>query len=340
MKNYFIKTGMALCILVSITAKAQITETFDNLTLSPNSYYQSSAGADWQTSASSPMTFSYGSSAGNWTSGFAYTNMKDTIDGTASNLYGCVTYTAYDGGNYVTVKDSAVLKLYNDATFLNRVSGFFITNTTYVLNTLKNGNASCRKFGDTTGTFSGDTVLQGEYPDWLKVVGYGYRNGSLITDSVEFYLADYRPIGTQYDYIRKDWGYFNCTHIDFADSIRFIMRSSDNGLNGMNTPGYFSIDHITTMNAINVYELETISGISTYPNPVDKTLFINYKAKTETELHLTVFDVLGKDVANQKQQAFNGDNKIELETANLQSGVYFIELSNGSSSKKIKFIKQ
>ncbi len=340
MKKHIYTIGLSILLALSGTIKAQVTESFDTFTLSPNSFYQDVNGADWQSSLTSPMVFSYDFSGGTWTGGFAYTNMKDTVDGTAANLYAASTFTAFDGNNYATAQNQAVIKLPNSSNFLNNVSGFFVTNTTHVWKTVKDGNSTCRKFGDTTGTFAPDTMLQGEYPDWLKLVVFGYRNGNKVTDSVEMYLADYRPLGTQNDYIVRSWKYVNCRIFPYVDSIMMVMRSSDNGITGMNTPGYFSIDRFTTSNAISVPELENISDISIYPNPVQKQLSVNYLATSETELNLTVFDVCGKTVLKQNHQTFRGHNNITLETAVLDAGVYFMELSNGSLSKKIKFIKQ
>ncbi len=338
MNTFFTKIAAAFCLLSSVTF-AQVTESFDNLSLPLNSFYQNANGNDWQTTAASPMIFSYGYNGG-WSSGFAYTNMKDTVDGTSANLYASVTYTPFDGTNYVTGQNGAVIKLVNDANFINTVSGFFVTNTTHVYKTLKSGSATSRKFGDTTGTYSGDTVLQGEYPDWLKLQVRGFRNGTMTTDSIEFYLADFRPALSTDDYIIKDWRYVNCTTMGYNDSLVILMTSSDTTNHIMNTPGYFSIDRVTTVNTINVSELEAISDVKTYPNPTDKNIFINYIAKSETELQVSLYDVYGKMISKQKQQAYIGNNTIHLSTDELPAGVYMIELSNGKTSKKIKFIKQ
>jgi hypothetical protein len=340
MKKHIYTIGLTLSLALSGITKAQVTESFDTFTLTPNSFYQDVNGTDWQSSLTSPMVFSYDYSGGAWTGGFAYTNMKDTVDGTAANLYGASTYTAFDGSNYATAQNKAVIRLPNSSNFLNNVSGFFATNTTHVWKTVKNGSAGCRKFGDTTGTFAPDTMLQGEYPDWLKLVVFGYRNGNMVADSVEMYLADYRLPGTQNDYIVTDWRYVNCRKFPYVDSLMMIMRSSDNGITGMNTPGYFSIDRFTTTNAISVPELENISGISMYPNPAGKQLSVSYTAKSDAEVNLTVYDVYGKLILKQQQIALRGNNNIKLETEALESGVYVMELSNGPSSKKIKFIKQ
>ena len=137
-----------------------------------------------------------------WESGTAYTNKKDTTDGTFTNLYSSAAFGAYNGNNYATSQDGAIISFSNTTT---QVSGFFITNTTYAWKTIKNGNAFSRKFGDTTGTNSGGLYPQGGYPDYFKLVVFGYRGGVKNADSAQFYLADYRFISSSSDYIVKNW---------------------------------------------------------------------------------------------------------------------------------------
>ena len=116
---------MILSLMLSYITQAQVTESFESYTLTPNFFYQDNNGTDWRPSTTKPMTFEYGWENNTWTSGSVYTNIQDTINVTTSNLYACASYTAYDGNNYVTVKDSAMIYLENTPTFLNKVSGFF-----------------------------------------------------------------------------------------------------------------------------------------------------------------------------------------------------------------------
>ena len=340
MKNVT-KIGLILCMMLSYYTRAQVTETFDSYTLTPNFFYQDNNGTDWRPSATKPMTFEYGWENSTWTSGSVYTNIQDTINVSTSNLYACASYTAYDGSNYATVKDSAMIYLENTPTFLNKVSGFFITNTTFVKNAIKNGTANSRKFGDTTGTGLGSVYAQGGYPDWYKLTVFGYKNGNLNSGYVQIYLADYRPAGTANDIIVDDWRYINCIAVGFVDSLQLILESSDTDINGiMKTPGYFSIDHFTTTNNVGIEELENIVNVTVFPNPTSQHLNISYSTISETELKITAFDISGKQVifSNEVKNSV-GPHQLQLETEKLDAGIYFLNLSNGISTKKIKFIK-
>lgn len=332
---------MILSIMLSHVTQAQVTESFESYTLTPNFFYQDNNGTDWRPSSAKPMTFEYGWENGMWRSGSVYTNIHDTTNVTASNIYAAATYTAYDGNNYATVKDSAMIYLENTPTFLNKVSGFFVTNTTFVRNALKNGTATSRKFGDTTGTGWGSSTAQGAYPDWYKLVVYGYKDGNLNPNTVEVYLADYRPVGTANDYIVKDWRYINCIAVGFVDSIQLILESSDVTINGkMKTPGYFSIDRFTTTNNVGINELENIVDITLSPNPTSQNLNINYSTISQSDLSITIHDISGKEVIVTNSIQNNvGPHQLTLETKTLDAGIYFVNISNGISSKKIKFIK-
>lgn len=336
MKKTITKIAMVLGIATSISANAQSTATFDTFTLSPNSYYQDNASTSF---ISSGITFRYGwntAFGGYWESGSAYTNMNDTVNGDYTNLYGCIPGTAFSGTNYATVQNGAVITFSNTNTGL---SGFYIANTTYAWKTIKKGDMFARKFGDTTGTGSGASIAQGEYPDWFKVIVRGYRGGAMITDSVEFYLADYRAAGTSSDYVIKNWQYVNCSSLAQVDSVMFELKSSDTGSFGMNTPGFFSIDDVSTFYSVGINELASISQVSLFPNPSNSNISLTYTAKHETDLSVNVYDIAGKNVISTVSHNQVGENTIQIESSTLEAGVYFIELKDAVSSKKIKFIK-
>lgn len=327
------------CMASTFSSLAQLTENFDGATfsLTPNSFYQNTTTDDWQTSGPTPFaTFRYhwDSGSGYWRSGSAYTNVTDTANGTYTNIYGSITNGAENGTTYVTVKDSAIIKMNSSALSL---SGFFVTNTTFAYKTMKNGNSFSRKFGDTTGTHSG--LPQGTYPDWFKLIVRPYRNGILLPDSMEHYLADFRPAGTANDFIQNNWQYVNCTSLAISDSIMITMRSSDSGPFGINTPAYFCMDNFTVVNTVGLQELQNVMNIAVFPNPTFDNLTLNYVSKAETTLSIAIYDVFGKENLTSQMETTIGPNRLTLETVSLDAGIYFIELKEGGISKKIKFVK-
>ena len=335
MKKTITKLAIALSFATTLTIQAQTTVTFDTFTLSPNSYYQDNSSTDFSNNGA---TFQYGwntSFGGYWESGAAYTNVNDTVNGSYTNLYGAITGSAFSGNNYATTQSNAIISFSNNTTAVN---GFYVTNTTYAWKEIKNGGFG-RKFGDTTGTNSGTSIAQGEYPDWFKLLIRGYRGGALLSDSVEFYLADYRAAGTLNDYVVKNWQYVNCISLGQVDSVTFEMKSSDNNAFGMKTPAFFSIDNFVIQSTVGVNELSNSSNLSLYPNPANQYAILNYESNTITELNVTIFDITGKEVQHQSTPTSIGNNSLKLDIENLESGVYFVTITDEKNSKKIKLIK-
>ena len=65
-----------------------------------------------------------------------------------------------------------------------------------------------------------------------------------------------------------------------------------------------------------------------YPNPFNPTTVINYQLPFSSNVKLTVYDVMGREVrtlVNEKQNA--GSYNVEFDGTNLASGVYFYNLS-------------
>lgn len=335
MKKTITKLAIALSIVTTLSTQAQTAVTFDTFTLSPNSYYQDNAGTDFSNNG---VTFQYDwhSSFGYWLGGTAYTNVNDTVNGTYTNLYGNITGSAFSGTNYATAQSGAVISFSNNTT---AVHGFYVTNTTYAWKVIKSGNAFSRAFGDTTGTNSVPTIPQGEYKDWFKLSVLGYRNGTQLTDTVHFYLADYRAAGTANDYIVKNWQYVNCIALGQVDSIKFEMTSSDVGSFGINTPTYFSMDNFTTQSTVGIHELSNASNLNLFPNPANQYAILKYESNLVSELNVTISDITGKEVQQQSTQTNAGSNTLKLNIETLESGVYFVTISDGENSKKIKLIK-
>jgi hypothetical protein len=106
---------------------------------------------------------------------------------------------------------------------------------------------------------------------------------------------------------------------------------------------------------INTYCVGTITGISNnngipsvfaleqnYPNPFNPTTDINYQIAKESPVKITVFDILGKNVAtlvNEKKTP--GFYKVEFNASNLASGLYFYKIEAGDFTdvKKMMLVK-
>lgn len=68
------------------------------------------------------------------------------------------------------------------------------------------------------------------------------------------------------------------------------------------------------------------------PNPFEGTTTINYTTPVVDEVELTVFDVLGKVVHNEKVMSQVGMNKLIFNSATHAPGIYMYTLSNGEKA--------
>ncbi len=327
MKKTITKLLAIFGITCACAAHAQVTETFETYTLSTLGYYKDTLSTSWQ-DAQSVFRYSWDTTYKYWSGGSAYTNLNDATNGNSSHIYNCKAGKGYNNSNvYVTAQPGGIIKLKNP---YNIVQGFYVTNTTYDYNSMKNGDSFAKKFGGTTGND----------PDWFKLLVFGYRAGALTTDSVEFYLADYRFTNNAQDYIVQNWQWVDCTILGAVDSLTFKLKSTDVGSFGMNTPAFFSYDNFTTAVTVGIHELSGASSFKVFPNPAADVVYLQYNSPEEKNMTVNVYDLMGALVSSSSHNAAAGMNTQAIETANLKAGVYFIEISSGAEAKRVKLIRQ
>ena len=76
-----------------------------------------------------------------------------------------------------------------------------------------------------------------------------------------------------------------------------------------------------------------------YPNPFNPTTKIKYQLPEFSNVKLTIYDVLGRQIktlVNQEKPA--GNYEVEFDGTGLPSGVYFYRIEDGKFSDTKKFI--
>lgn len=89
---------------------------------------------------------------------------------------------------------------------------------------------------------------------------------------------------------------------------------------------------------VSISEMMTSSKSYSYPNPANETLNISFDGTFSGDLTLSLYDVTGKVV--KKENYSNASASVQVKTAELLSGVYFYELTNGKQTVRNKFIKK
>ena len=307
-----------LLIIVAINCHAQtFTSGFDTFTLQPGSYYKDTNNLPFE---AANALFSHEWTKGSfpyWSGGFSYTNDYDSTTAGYTNLYGVIPYKGYNGSPvYVVGQDKGLIRLKAPG---GLITGFYVTNTTYAYKSMKYGDGIAKKFGGSSGTD----------PDFFKLVIKGYRNGVMKSDSVEFYLADFRSSTGSQDYIVNTWQFVNTAVMSEVDSLRFLMRSSDAGQFGINTPLFFGLDEfsVTYSNVTGAGE-EKLQAITVYPNPFRS----EFTVRGENPVEMIVRDITGQTVLRKSGAG-------SVSTGHLSPGVYFLEMNDGNGVITKKIIK-
>jgi len=251
--------GLACVIMVFAAADvshASIAD-FEDLTFTPESYWNGSDGSGGFTSGSAYFRNNYDASWDSW-DGFAYSNATDTTTEGLAAQYNSITGAGQgDSANYaicyvgwislptVTLSEPGV------------VAGLYVTNCGYAYYALLKGSLYSKKFGG----------VGGNDPDFFLLTITGKDAGGTVTGTVDFYLADYRSADNSQDYIVNTWQYVDLTSLGVVESLEFSLSSSDTGAWGMNTPGYFALDTIVGQEAAERVPPYTEMGISGYVDP-------------------------------------------------------------------------
>lgn len=325
-----ISTLVLALLLACTAAKAQTVATFDTLTL---------AGSDtFYVNYNNPLTdmgfddglahfpYYYDTSFGGfWSSGFAYTNQTDLSDSSFANQYTSVTGSGYNNSTqYLSVQAFSPVMIYLKGKAMGQpVKGFYATNLVYAYKEMTTAGFS-KKLG---GTPNVD-------PDWFKLTVKGYLNGSIKTDTVDFYLADFRDPDSTKDYVLHSWEWVDLLPLGEVDSLQLSLSSTDTaGGFGMNNPAFFAMDNFETYETSSVKEVKHFVA-KVYPNPATDRLYIELQDNTIHEL--IVADLSGKVIHRQAV----ADNVILLDTHNYAPGMYMVSMAGDNGVASVKFVKK
>ncbi len=73
------------------------------------------------------------------------------------------------------------------------------------------------------------------------------------------------------------------------------------------------------------------------PNPASEKLFLNYQAREEQPVTITIHDFLGVPMTTESKRAFNGSNEYEINIANLKNGFYYLIITTSEGQQASRF---
>ncbi len=314
-------------LFLAVTMSGQVaTADFENFGLQAGEFINQDMSGDGFQSGFISLPNNFNANYGSW-SGWAISATTDVTTPGFSNQYSSFTGGGQDGSLTYAVAfefGENIIRITDGNELVKGVvNGMYITNGTYAYLSMLEGDAFAKKFGGETG----------EDPDFFSAVFKGYNEGVLSTDSVEFFLADFRSSNPAEDYILDVWEWLDLSGLGAVDSVAVTMRSSDVGMFGINTPLYFCVDNIEVeLDLTNTLDQNALE-LNVYPTLASDNLSINLPSQ-ETA-YLKAISIDGSPLLDFK---FVG-GEIELDISQFSAGYYLIEIQQGSKRGVRKFIK-
>ncbi len=136
----------------------------------------------------------------------------------------------------------------------------------------------------------------------------------------------------------------------------YTFTINDSYGDGLAAPGYYSIKTLAgvtiasggqfggkdtkvfaTDELLGTNGFDTANTIKLYPNPTTNSMTISVSKAAEAPNSYSIYNTIGQQIASQK---ITSDSDLRVNTSALSTGVYFIKLSKGTSTKTLRFIKE
>lgn len=321
--NKFFTLIFTFCVSLSF---AQTTSDFENYGVQVDSILNGSDGNHLFTSGNVSLSNEYFPGWNGW-GGWALSASTDITTAGFTNDYSAITGGGVDNSSTYAVAyayDESIMKLENDAQG-EIVNGMYITNGTYAYLSMTNGDGMAKVFGGLTG----------DDPDYFLLTIKKYLDGNISTDSVNFYLADFRNADNTQDYIINEWTWVDLTSLGAADSLAFSMNSSDFNNYGLLTPTYFCVDNVITSDGVVAVEnVDAKSLFKIYPNPASDFLVLE---NLENEnVQVSIFDMTGRLFYN--NTLTNYTNEVNIQ--HFAQGTYMVKVQTETKVASQLLIKQ
>ena len=223
---------LSLALVMAAFAMAQEPATFEDVPLGSGGIWQPPVGENEMPSGG--WLFTNNTQNGYW-GGFTASNRTNLNQTGLDAQYTAVTGCGYDGSTQYAVAYTMGVQtdVYATDGQLHTVTGCYVTNNLWTYQDILQGGYGEQPYGGPTGND----------PDWFKVTATGKNASGQTVGALDFYLADFRFVNNEEDYVLNTWEWFDLSPLGNVATISFSLSSSrDSGYN-MITPAYFCMDN-------------------------------------------------------------------------------------------------
>jgi len=159
---------------------------------------------------------------------------------------------------------------------------------------------------------------------------------NVVTASMAFYTPYFSARGNDSTTSIPQINWVNAfTALGVKPDLRLAAASTASGGATFTSPAF-------TGGFVGVFENnpKEYNGLSLYPNPANSTVILVANSNDRGAIDVNIYDVAGKlvlsPVINKTLSA--GENKISINTQELNNGIYFVTLNNSTSKETVKLI--
>ncbi|MDD2191246.1 MAG: Omp28-related outer membrane protein [Bacteroidales bacterium] len=234
--------------------------------------------------------------------------------------------------------------------YVSEVDGVNIENTSGIIYPFTLNNPPVSKDANLKVTLYLKTDYFGDETKWnvkdingsLIKKGGPYANGTNVYDTVDLSLPS---IGCYVFEITDAYG--DGIGTSYTDNVVGNYKLVDgNGIVIKNSNGLFGMGEKIAINLLSILGLNdienNISSVNVYPNPVKDIANLEINLNSSSDATIQVLDMLGRNVIDLGRKSMKaGQNTIELNTSNLNNGMYFVKVitNDGIVSTKITISK-
>jgi len=162
-----------------------------------------------------------------------------------------------------------------------------------------------------------------EWRDLAGVDGYELRyskNADMSDAQYEFLDADVLnfnmdPLDTDANYYWSVRAYRTIDTCAWADNFSFYVPDN-----------------------IGIQELKNVSNLEVYPNPANTAISLAFLAKEDADFTIAINNILGESIAKETVNVSSGKFQKTYDISQLNSGIYFFEVSQGERKNMMKFV--
>lgn len=244
-------------------------------------------------------------------------NVRNTYTRDADNHITVLTVENWIGGTWVG--DYRWVKTYNS-------SGFVTESVEQNYN-----GSSWENYSRYLYSYSSNNLLTIEDYQLWDNIALGWYNSDRnvyqydINDKMETMTHYTMGMGWSFDY-RYIYAY------DANNYLYSVMRQNYGmGWDNVNRLFYYYESYLPSA----IESIGETDIISLYPNPTEGISNLVFESKQNESLQLSVYNTLGQSVKTETVEAQAGKNSIQLDLSTLNSGSYFLRISNGKEQKTL-----